>query len=113
MFSATFRHEITLYAIDIDKKRSRTPFLTLQNLFENRPSTILNFLEHLQLSHIPEKNNAVKPFYKVLNESFQDKMIYRRQDITGIVIIFLIIEKNYQGLKTSQGKDVIIQEYRK
>ena len=29
VFSATFLHEITLYAIDIDKKRFRTPFLTL------------------------------------------------------------------------------------
>ena len=29
VFSATFWHEITLYAIDIDKKRFRTPFLTL------------------------------------------------------------------------------------
>ena len=29
VFSATFRHEIALYAIDIDKKRFRTPFLTL------------------------------------------------------------------------------------
>ena len=27
VFSATFRHEITLYAIDIDKKRFRTPLL--------------------------------------------------------------------------------------
>ena len=26
---ATFWHEITLYAIDIDKKRFRTPFLAL------------------------------------------------------------------------------------
>ena len=52
VFSATFRHEITMYAIDKDKKRFRTPFLTLQNHFENRPSTRLNFLEHLQLSHI-------------------------------------------------------------
>ena len=26
VFSATFWHEITLYAIDIDKKRFRTPF---------------------------------------------------------------------------------------
>ena len=29
VFSATFWHEITLYAIDIDKKRFRTPFLAL------------------------------------------------------------------------------------
>ena len=29
VFSATFWHEITLYAIDIDKKGFRTPFLTL------------------------------------------------------------------------------------
>ena len=29
VFSATFCHEITLYAIDIDKKRFRTPFLAL------------------------------------------------------------------------------------
>ena len=38
-----FQHEITLYAIDIDKKRFRTPFLKLLNHFENRPSTILDF----------------------------------------------------------------------
>ena len=95
------------------RKGSEHLFFSTLIHFENQPSTILNFLEHLQLSHIPEKNNAVKPFYKVLNESFQDKMIYRRQDITGIVIIFLIIEKNYQELKTSQGKDLIIQEYRR
>ena len=29
VFSATFLHEITLYAMDIDKERFRTPFLTL------------------------------------------------------------------------------------
>ena len=29
VFSATFRHEIPLYAIDLDKKRFRTPFLIL------------------------------------------------------------------------------------
>ena len=28
VFSATFWHEITLYAIDIDKKRFRTPFFS-------------------------------------------------------------------------------------
>ena len=32
MFSATFWHEITLYAIDIDKKRVRTPFLALSHI---------------------------------------------------------------------------------
>ena len=52
MFSATFWHEITLYAIDIDKKRFRTPFLALQNHFENRPSTGLNFPQHLRMTHI-------------------------------------------------------------
>ena len=39
------------YILYIDKGRFRTPFLTLKNHFENRPSTILNFLEHMQLSH--------------------------------------------------------------
>merc|ERR1712004_813952 len=29
VFSVTFWHEITLYAVDIDKKRFRTPFLSL------------------------------------------------------------------------------------
>ena len=52
MFSATFWHEITLYAIDIDKKRFRTPFLTLYNHFENWPFTILEFPQHLRMTHI-------------------------------------------------------------
>ena len=39
VFSATFWHEITLYAIYIDKKRFRTPFLAL------------NFPQHLRMSH--------------------------------------------------------------
>ena len=47
VFSATFLHEITLYAIDIDKKRFKTHLLTLQNHFERRPSIGLNFLEQL------------------------------------------------------------------
>ena len=36
----------------LDKKRFRTPFLTLQNHFEKQPSIGLNFLEQQQLSHI-------------------------------------------------------------
>ena len=36
VFSATFWHEITLYAIDIDKKRFRTPFFnTLEPLWKS------------------------------------------------------------------------------
>ena len=38
------------YCIPQIYKRCRTPLLTLQKHFENRPSTRLNFLEHLQLS---------------------------------------------------------------
>ena len=38
-------------------KGFRTPFLTLYNHFENRPSTILNFLEHLQLSHMAKNSH--------------------------------------------------------
>ena len=49
---SNFWHEITLYAIDIDKKRFRRPFLALQNHFENRPSTRLYFPQHLRMSHI-------------------------------------------------------------
>ena len=52
MFSATFWHEITLYAIDIDKKRFRTPFLTLLNHFENRTSIAPKFSQQKQLCHI-------------------------------------------------------------
>ena len=33
MFLANFLHEITLYAVDIDKKRFMTPLLTLLNHF--------------------------------------------------------------------------------
>ena len=53
VFSATFWHEITMFAIDIDKKRFRTLFLTLKNHFENRPSTRLNFPQHLKMTHRP------------------------------------------------------------
>ena len=56
VFSATFWHEITLYAIDIDKKRFRTPFLTLYNHFENRPSTRLDYPQHLRMTHIKISN---------------------------------------------------------
>ena len=42
-------HEITLYAIAIEEKRSKTPFLTLKNYFEKRPSIRLNFLKQQQL----------------------------------------------------------------
>ena len=41
-----------MYAIDIDKKRFRTPFLALWNHFENRPSIRLNFPQHLRMTHI-------------------------------------------------------------
>ena len=51
VFSATFRHEIRLYAIYIDKKVQNTFFNILEPLWKSA-LTILNFLEHLQLSHI-------------------------------------------------------------
>ena len=61
MFSAFFLHKITLRAMDIDKKRFRTPFLKLLNHFE-KPSTGLNFLEqhpcHMPLLPLCHEDDA-------------------------------------------------------
>ena len=42
---------------------------------EERKSDILN-----NIWYIPEKNNYVEPFYKILNESHLDTASYRKQD---------------------------------
>jgi len=53
VFSATFWHEITLYAIDVDKKRFRTPFLinTLEPLWKSALNQT-QLSEHLRMTHI-------------------------------------------------------------
>ena len=51
MFLATFLYEVTLYAIDIDKNRFKTAFLTLENHFKIRTSIAPSSLQHLQVRH--------------------------------------------------------------
>jgi len=53
-------HEITLHAIDMDKKRAITQFLTLCNHFENRTSIAPSPPKHLQVRH------SVKPSSELL-----------------------------------------------
>ena len=88
MFSATFWHEITLYAIDIDKKRFRTTFLALQNHFENRPSTIPQFTQDLRMTRIKvqqfETNKGRRPknnigFKRARNVNKEKKTYCRMQ----------------------------------
>ena len=51
--------------VDIDKKRFKTPFLTLWNHFENRTSIASTFLQHLRLCHVQNlhfaKNDKSRP----------------------------------------------------
>ena len=42
---------------------------------------------------LPEKDDSVTPFYKILNEIHQDTALYRRQ------VFYWIIVRNYQGPK--------------
>ena len=45
MFSAFFLHEITLYAIDIDKKRFRSLFFNTRTTLKNGPLGIVHWTQ--------------------------------------------------------------------
>ena len=59
--------------------------------------------------HFIERNNFVKPFYKVLNESFQETMIYRRQDNRNRNYLSdyrrkLLRSQNFPGKKSNNSR---------
>ena len=91
-----------LLELDMDKKRFRTPLLTPWNHFENRPSTILNFLEHLQLSHTvnlclvrPDKGRVIVESFSQIGQMFDESSYQFLLHILSLENILRIFRKYF------------------
>ena len=61
------------------KKCPEHLFLTLWNHFENQPSTILNFLEHLQLYHINRESHMEIPLVWIIAKTLSTTWTQRQE----------------------------------
>ena len=93
----------------IHKKRFRTPFLTLQNHFENRPSTRLNFLEHLRMSHTETffRPNIFKTYTETFFETHTDtlKKMKKSLETRCHTLLFWLgkLSKTFQRILSVKG----------